>query len=132
MAYANAIAKRNTGAKPITKLDLRGKPDKRLSRLDESTEYTDNFDTIEVLDCRLNNLLELGPLPPRLRELKCGSNRLLTKITGLPNTLEKLSCAGITHLIEISLPENLQEFDCFSCELVALPELPLALSSEFK
>ena len=72
-------------AKAITNLELHRK---KLNNLMDSKEYRDNFDTIEVLDCRLNNLLELGPLPPRLRELKCGANRLLTKITGLPNTLE--------------------------------------------
>ena len=85
---------------------------------------------ITELDLSNKNLTELPELPDTLVTLYCGDNQLI-ELPDLPDTLEYLYCSknNLTSLPE--LPETLKELYCSNNKLTELPELPKSLKILF-
>ena len=87
------------------------------------------INSILMLDCSQNQLLELPELPPNLQILDCSHNQLISIPDSLPPTLQKLDCYNnqLSKLPE-TMPPTLKLLDCSNNPLLDLPEtLPLAL-----
>lgn len=89
----------------------------------QSLEGLQYFDQLLQLDCSVNYLTNLPPLPSTMNFLDCSKN-LLSSLVDLPPSLVYLYC-GHNPLYNLpALPLTLQELNCQKDELVSLPTLP--------
>ncbi|MBL0103086.1 MAG: T9SS type A sorting domain-containing protein [Bacteroidetes bacterium] len=89
----------------------------------QSLEGIQYFSGIEDLDCSVNYLTELPPLPSTLLYLMCSKN-LLNSLPALPVTMYSLYCDHNPLYVLPTLPANLIHLVCSNNELISLPALP--------
>ncbi|MES2620547.1 MAG: T9SS type A sorting domain-containing protein [Bacteroidota bacterium] len=92
-----------------------------------SIEGIQYFDSLEVLDWRVGNLIYFSELPPRLDTLYCGGNPLLKRLPPLPLKLRALNCFGHSLDSLPALPSSLEYLNCRAGHLTFLPSLPSSL-----
>ncbi len=81
------------------------------------------FDNLLHLDCEINLLTTLPPLPNTLVILDCNMNQI-TNLPSLPNSIIWFSCAQNNLTILPTLPNSLQLLSCAENQLPSLPALP--------
>jgi hypothetical protein len=91
-----------------------------------SLEGIQYFHNLVALDCSLNQLVSLPPLPNSLKVLDCEENQL-TSLPPLPINLGALRCVRNQLTILPSLPDSLYSLDCSVNQITHLPSLPRRL-----
>jgi len=88
------------------------------------------FDSLITLNCRLNDLTVLPPLPNSLQTLNCESNMLST-LPNLPAGLKSLACGSNLLNALPPLPPFLESLACNNMwpSLTQLPALPASLTA---
>jgi len=87
------------------------------------SKYVTDINSITVLHCQLNKLINLDGCPQNLQKLDCSYNKL-TSLKGSPQNLQILHCSNnkLTSLEGCS--QNLQELYCKSNKLTNLKYCP--------
>lgn len=86
------------------------------------------FKSLRYLDCSINSLTSLPPLPDSLIMLDCSSNQLL-HLPALPNSVERLYCAANQLLNLPVLSSELRSLYCNGNQLDSLPSFPSNLDT---
>jgi len=85
-------------------------------------------DHLTYINCSINFLTKLPPLPPRLDSLTCDRNQL-THLPPLPSTLRRMVCRENPLHCLPDLPHGFTELICSQTHIESLPTLPSTLQS---
>lgn len=119
--YGNSLQITNTMVTTCQSINVKGKGITDLTGIQYFTSLTD-------LNCDINYLSALPPLPTSLITLSCSHNSL-TSLPSLPGSLERLTCDHnlLTTLPE--LPNSLQYLFCNDNKIYCFPFFPSSLKS---